>query len=172
MTGIVAAALGLLRRMPLIAWVVLALLAWGGMQQHLAGKRAAQLRERERAEAQARADTIRDALIEQTRRAEAVKGIADAAQQNARRLASDRDAARAAADDALRRLRDAAAVRASAGAADPAAGAGSAPAGAADVVPADVLGRCAARVLELADYADRARIAGAACEQSYRALTP
>lgn len=172
MTGIAAAALGLLRRVPLIAWVVLALLAWGGMQQHLAGKRAEQLRERERAEAQARADTIRDALVEQTRRTTAVEGIADAARQQARRAAADRQAARAAADDALRRMRADATLRAASGAADPAAAAGSAPAGAADLVPADVLGRCAARVLDLADAADAARRAGEACERAYDALTP
>ncbi len=172
MTGVAAVALGLLRRVPLIAWVVLALLAWGGVQQHLAGKRAAQLREREQAEAQARADTIRDALVETTRRAATVEGIANDARQQARRAAADRDAARAAADAALQRLRASAAVRAAGGAADPAAAAGSAPAGAADVVPADVLGRCAARVLDLADAADAARRAGAACERAYDALMP
>lgn len=172
MSAVAAAALALLKRIPAVAWVLLAVLGWGAWQKHQADAAAAELLKRQRAEEQARADTIRDALVESTRRTAATKGIADAAQQTARRLASDRDAARAAADDALRRLRDAAAVRDAGGAADPGARAGSAPAGPADVVPADVLGRCAARVLELADYADRARSAGDACEQSYRALTP
>lgn len=172
MTGLAAAALGLLRRVPLVAWVVLALLAWGGVQRHLAEKRAQQLQERERAEAQARADTIRDALVEQTRRAATIEGIAHDARSRAARAAADRDAARAAADDALRRLRADAALRASGGAADPAAAAGSAPAGATDLVPADVLGRCAARVLDLAELADAAGRAGSTCERSYDALTP
>ena len=53
----------------------------------------------------------------------------------------------------------------------PAVAAGSTPTGDAVDLLADVLGRADERAGELAEYADRARIAGQQCERDYDALT-
>jgi len=62
-------------------------------------------------------------------------------------------------------------VRAYARPSDPAASAAGTPAGDPVGVLADVLDRADARAGELADFADRSRIAGLACERAYDALT-
>ena len=72
--------------------------------------------------------------------------------------------------DAAVQLRQRAAVVAGSCAASAPALAGSAPAYAAGDLLADVLGRAADAAQQLAAYADAARVAGNACQQSYGAL--
>ena len=81
-------------------------------------------------------------------------------------------AAAAAAGRAADGLRQQLASFVSAAGADPATAKGGTPAGDPIGVLADVLERADSRAGILADYADRARIAGAACERAYDSLTP
>ncbi|KVH55294.1 hypothetical protein WK78_29510 [Burkholderia cepacia] len=99
--------------------------------------------------------------------------IARQQQGNAENASNQREQARAAADAA-----DAAAnslrkqvAELLARTRDPAAPAGSAAAGGALDLLANVLGRADQRAGDLAEYADRARIAGQQCERDYDALT-
>ncbi|MES2187247.1 MAG: DUF2514 family protein [Pseudomonadota bacterium] len=87
-------------------------------------------------------------------------------------LQTDRPRA-ASASDGVRRAAAAVANAARSGcpAGNPAPGKVSPPAGDPIGVLADVLGRADARAGLLADYADRARAAGAQCERDYDALT-
>ncbi|MCO1358811.1 DUF2514 domain-containing protein [Burkholderia multivorans] len=96
-----------------------------------------------------------------------------AQQENASHAAKERDQARAdaaaavTAADGLRKQVAGLVERAR----HPAATPGSAAAGDALDLLADVLGRADQRAGELAEYADRARIAGQQCERDYDALT-
>ncbi|MCW3641558.1 DUF2514 domain-containing protein, partial [Burkholderia cenocepacia] len=89
----------------------------------------------------------------------------DANQQRTAALA-DAFAARAAAGSLQQRVDQLAAA-----ARHPAVAAGSPAAGDALDMLADVLGRIDQRAGDLAEYADRARIAGQQCERDYDALT-
>lgn len=118
-----------------------------------------------------RADQLAQAVeagrAEERRRTAAQAGIANAAKQEAENARADARAARAAADG----LRQQAAALAGRGGAGCSAAAGNGtPAFDAAGVLADVLGRIDERAGILAEYADAARIAGQACEQSYDAL--
>ncbi len=96
-----------------------------------------------------------------------------AQQENADHAAKERDQARAdaaAAASAADSLRKQVAVLVER-ARHPAVAAGSSAAGDALDLLADVLGRADQRAGELAEYADRARIAGQQCERNYDALT-
>ncbi|WP_172705356.1 DUF2514 family protein [Variovorax paradoxus] len=120
------------------------------------------------AESQRLADRAQRA--EEQRRAAAVTKEATDAQSRITSLEDDLRGARAAADG-LREAAAGAAGRARAGACTTAAipdQPGADPLG----VLVDVLGRADKRAGELAEYADRLRIAGIACERSYDALTP
>lgn len=116
----------------------------------------------------ARADTKRALeFMEMAKtKANAMEGIASAARSDARRLAADAADAR----DTAGRVRNAAAAYARAWA-DAASAGGSAPAGAASDLLPELLARCAARAAELADLADRARLAGLSCERAYVEVT-
>jgi phage shock protein A len=81
------------------------------------------------------------------------------ANARATRLRRDGDSLRVAAEDLRQRVEAATA----AGRSETAA--------AALAVHADVLGRCERERAELADYADRSRAAGAACERAYDAMS-
>ncbi|MCA8240568.1 DUF2514 family protein [Burkholderia sp. AU32262] len=100
-----------------------------------------------------------------------------------RRVAAQSENAKYANQQRTAALADAFAARAAAGslqqrvdqlvaaARHPAAAAGSPAAGDALDLLADVLGRAGERAGDLAEYADRARIAGQQCERDYDALT-
>lgn len=108
------------------------------------------------------------ARSEEQRRQVAVEGIRRDAQEQIAAVAADA----AAADDAAGRLR----ARVAELSRRPASCAGAADGGeaadAARLVLADVLSRVDAAAGELAAYADRSRIAGAACEAAYDSLSP
>ncbi|WP_399677111.1 DUF2514 family protein [Xenophilus sp.] len=101
--------------------------------------------------------------------AERIEEVSTHAEAEKNALAADLAASRAAADG-LRTAAASAARRACprAAAADP--GQGQPGADPLDLL-VDVLGRADARAGELAEYADRARIAGQACERAYDAIT-
>lgn len=106
------------------------------------------------------------ARTEESRRVMRLQEAQDA--EHLARKAAQRDAVAArAAADGLRR----AAAGFSCLPGDPAASAGSAPAGPGPGVLPDVLGELAARADRLAEQADSARIAGQLCERAYDALT-
>ncbi|MCO1435458.1 DUF2514 domain-containing protein [Burkholderia multivorans] len=114
----------------------------------------------------AQAEAVAAARAEEQRRTAAQ-------QENANHAAKERDQARAdaaaaaSAADGLRKQVATLIERAR----HPAATTGSAAAGDALDLLADVLGRVDERAGELAEYADRARIAGQQCERDYDALT-
>ncbi len=115
---------------------------------------------------QAQLKAVTAARTEEQRRTAAQSEIANEASKQ--RDAARADAATAAsAADGLRK--QVAALVSRAGHSAPAAG--SAPADDPIGVLADVLERADQRAGELAEYADRARIAGQQCERSYDALT-
>ncbi|WP_205191608.1 DUF2514 family protein [Burkholderia sp. LMG 13014] len=123
------------------------------------------------------ADIRADAATAQTKAVEAARTEEhrrSAAQQEiAENASKDRDQARAdaaAAASAADGLRKQVAVYVER-ARNPAAPAGSTPAGDPIGMLADVLGRADQRAGELAEYADRARIAGQQCERDYDTLT-
>ena len=160
--------LGLAKGVPAWAWLLAVVLGWGGLQRcsaieakatfakakaQAAAEQSAQ-RERDVAETQRRTKTVMEAADAAT-----IQSTADRAAAGDARAALERVRRELAADQAKRR------------AADAAASPGSAPAIAADSVPAELLSRCGERVLELAAYADDARRAGRACERAYDAVS-
>ncbi|MDN7454851.1 DUF2514 family protein [Burkholderia cenocepacia] len=105
------------------------------------------------------------ARAEEQRRTAAQSEIANDANQQRTAALADAFAARAAAGSLQQRVDQLVAAR------HPAATAGSPAAGDALDLLADVLGRIDRRAGDLAEYADRARIAGQQCERDYDALT-
>ncbi|MBR8201701.1 DUF2514 family protein [Burkholderia vietnamiensis] len=106
------------------------------------------------------------ARAEEQRRTAAQSEVAKDANQQRTAALADAFAARAAAGSLQQRVDQLVAA-----ARHPAAAAGSPAAGDALDLLADVLGRADERAGELAEYADRARIAGQQCERDYDALT-
>ncbi|MCW3521255.1 DUF2514 domain-containing protein [Burkholderia cenocepacia] len=106
------------------------------------------------------------ARAEEQRRTAAQSEIANDANQQRTAALADAFAARAAAGSLQQRVDQLVAA-----ARHPAAAAGSPAAGDALDLLADVLGRIDQRSGDLAEYADRARIAGQQCERDYDALT-
>ncbi|MFS2047578.1 DUF2514 family protein [Variovorax sp. Varisp41] len=107
--------------------------------------------------------------MEEQRRAAAVTKEVEDAQARITSLEDDLRGARAAADG-LREAAAGAAHRARAGSCTATAGPGQPGADPLGLL-VDVLGRADKRAGELAEYADRLRIAGVACERSWDALT-
>ena len=162
-----ALVLARLAKVPAWAWVILALLAWGGWQRHAAISARDNLASYKQ-EVQAEFDKAKakDAA-ETSRRLKTLQEVADAAtiQSNANRV--DADGARAALD----RLRKQLAAGGHAGGGGAGAAASGASTNAAAVVPAELLVKCGERVVGLSEYADAARTAGQACERAYDSLT-
>jgi len=157
------ALLGMARIVPVWAWALAAILAWGGWQKHSATAAQATLRQHDAAIA---AETIKAQQAEMTetaRRLAAQKEITDEAQ--ARKRAADVAAAgaRSAADKLRAHL---AAIAASAASGNPAPALGR-QAG----QLAESLGQCVERYLGVAAIADDAINRGRSCERSYDSLT-
>lgn len=154
--------IALLRVIPIWVYIVAACLAWGGYQRWRANSAA-----QEYAQAQAAAATEREAAlqaaIEETARrlAAQAKATKDADEQTAKA----KTAAAGAAGAAQRLRAQLAAFAASATSSDPAASGAGATSGL-----AEILGECADRYRTVAVAADRAVIAGRACEQIYDSL--
>ncbi|MDN7729246.1 DUF2514 family protein [Burkholderia orbicola] len=126
------------------------------------------------------ADGVRVTTV--TAQAEKIKAVDAARAEEQRRTAAQSENAKDANRQRTAALADAFAARAAAGslqqrvdqlvaaAHHPAASTGSSATGDALDLLADVLGRADQRAGELAEYADRARIAGQQCERDYDAL--
>ncbi|MBU9340729.1 DUF2514 family protein [Burkholderia multivorans] len=135
-------------------------LAGGYFKGHADGARATA------AEAQkAQLDAVSAARAEEQRRTAAQQEIANDANQQRTAALADAFAARAAAGSLQQRVDQLVAA-----ARHPAAAVGSPATGDALDLLADVLGRADEAAGELAEYADRARIAGQQCERDYDAL--
>lgn len=149
----------LLSRVPLWAWAIAGLLAWGAWNGH----RAKSVREAfDKAKIQAEVETAR----ETGRRTARLQEITDA--EIIRRRSAEATAARLRASE--QRLRDSLAAAQAGGSPADTGGREAAPSD--PGMLADVLGECIGRVRTLALEADATRAAGEACQQSYEALTP
>lgn len=114
----------------------------------------------------AQLDAVAAARTEEQRRTAAQSEIANDANQQRTAALADAFAARAAAGSLQQRVDQLVAA-----ARHPAAAAGGPATGDALDLLANVLGQANQRAGELAEYADRARIAGQQCERDYDALT-
>lgn len=161
-------ATALLGRVPMWAWAVAALLAWGGWQRHQARSVQAEFTTAKVQAAADRAASAASAAQEGTRRVLAQQGAINAKDQE---LAAERAAAAAAADAGQRLRNQLAATRARCGAPHPPAVSSSAPAPAAEDLHAYVQRRLDEAADGIARYAGEAAAAGRACERSYDALT-
>ena len=163
------APLSLLARVPIWAWALAALLAWGGYHRWQAiGAKAEHKQAQERAALErSQADTA--AATEHARRLTAQTEISNEAIKQAE---SNRQAAVAATNAAGRLRQRIAAVQADAARRDPASAAGCQAAITATDMLADVQRRIDEAAGQLAQHADDARTAGSACERAYEALTP
>lgn len=155
--------LAFLKAIPWWAYAIAACLAWGGWQRHRANS-AAKIYQQAQIEAAKRTEAALAENIRETARrlAEQLKATQDA---EAKTIKARSDAAAAAgAAERLRQQLDA--IRASSA---PASDTTTSDAGTTDRL-AEVLGQCTDRYREVAAAADRAVIAGLACEASYNAL--
>lgn len=161
--------LGLLGKVPLLAWALAAALAWGGWKGWQHQRVRAQFDSAKAEAATDRADAVAKTAAENNRRLLAVQESSDAAHLQAQRDRVARAAAERAHTGLLERI---AALQAGSRPSDPtAAGQCQAATAAVDVL-ADVLRRADARAGELAAVADAAITAGQACENAYDSLTP
>ncbi|HGL4259589.1 DUF2514 family protein [Burkholderia dolosa] len=149
--------------LPYLLVALLGIAAGAGVA-HLVGAREIADMKADASKAQTKA--VEAARAEEQRRTAAQSEIAKDANQQRTAALADAFAARAAAGSLQQRVDQlvAAARHSTAAAGSPAAG------DALDLL-ADVLGRADEAAGELAEYADRARIAGQQCERDYDALT-
>lgn len=159
--------MALLRVVPAWAWVLMAVLGWGGWQRHQAHAAGAELLRLQASISLAREQALQASITETERRIAAQQEAVHAADLSA--SAARADAAGAAAVAA--RLRARLAAAANPRASDPAAAGQREAADETARVLADVLTRADERAGILAATADAHRIAGIACEQAYDALT-
>lgn len=155
--------LGIARAVPIWAWALAAALAWGGWQKHRATAIAAEFAQAQQQAAAEREQALAASIAETSRRLAAQQEATRRADNSLVKARGAAASAAASADGLRARL---AAIQADAGASHPAA----AGAGQTNRL-AELLGACADRHRDLAAAADRAIIAGHACEQSYSALT-
>lgn len=159
----------LLGRVPLWAWALAVVLAWGAWNRHQARSVRAEFDQAKVAAAAERAASAAEAAAESLRRRRAHQEIIDAAHLKSAQL----EASLAASADAGQRLRQRlAALDAQRCAGDPAAAGGGQAASAASDLRAELSRRLDQAADGVARFAERSSIAGSTCEQSYDALRP
>lgn len=160
---------GLLGRVPVWAWVLAVVLAWGAWNRHQARSVRAEFDQAKVAAAAERAASAAEAAAESLRRRRAHQEITDAAHLKSAQL----EASLAASADAGQRLRQRlAALDAQRCSGDPAAAGGGQAASAASDLRAELSRRLDQAADGVARFAERAAGAGETCEQSYDALRP
>jgi hypothetical protein len=157
----------ILRAVPLWAWALAAVLAWGGLQKASATRAAGKLATQQIQAERARGDALHGGLLEINRRLAAQQEAANAADEHLRRAV----AAAAAADRAGAGLRDAARAAAARACGPAAAAVGASASPPADML-ADVLGRLEEDGRAIAREADKRNTAGGECVGRYDALMP
>jgi len=155
--ALIRAALG---RLPVWIWAIALVLAWGAWQRHQVAAAVKKERAAETELVTLQRDAAQHSIDTLARTVAVTRKAVNEAQTSA---AADRAAAAAAAD-ARRQLLDRAAV-AGGGCAAAAAAPGSPTAGAAGLVPAELLDRVSLAAQQLAEIADDRRRAGLACER-------
>lgn len=142
----------MLKAVPVWVWALAAALAWGGWQKH-------QATEAQRAIAEQREEAMQATITETARRLKAQEGVT----RDADKAAAKARASAASAAASVVRLRER--LAATSASADP-----TAPSTGEAARLADLLGQCADRYVFVAGAADRAIVAGQACERAYESL--
>lgn len=153
----------ILRAVPIWAYVVAAVLAWGGFQKHRATVAAGVVAAQAQKAAQERETALAAAIQERDRRLSAQAEVVNHANVELDRVKADAGRTLSERDRLRARLASLQARKPDPGASAPAASP-------ADSLP-DLLGQCADRYASVAAEADRAIVAGLACQQSYESLT-
>lgn len=163
----VARLFSVLGGIPLWAWALGALLAWGGYHRHQARTVVTQLKDEHAQAALANATAEADRALEGNRRLNAKQGVIDDALKKRDAAAA---AARAAESARLLVNDQLDALQAEAGRRDPAAGGQCAPAEARAGLYAELYRSADLRAGLIAGEAEGYRAAGEACERSYESL--
>jgi hypothetical protein len=164
---VISAVMAFAKGVPILAWALMAALAWGAYQRHDAKSQERQKHAVIAKVAAEEAEGLRATIAESKRRVAAHQEIASAAQARVEELERSAAAARVV----VGRVRPAATAYAASAVSRGASAPGDCKAAedAANLF-AELLGRTANRAAELADLADRSRAAGQACEASYDTL--
>lgn len=152
--------LGWLRLVPLWAYAVAACIAWGGLQKHRATVAGDELRQLQQQVAAANAQALKASLDETQRRIDAQQEVITNANTANARIRADAD-----------RLRGLVARHSANAASAPASAGSCAAAESATGMCAQLLGAVIERSATIAEFADRSRAAGQACEAAYGSLT-
>lgn len=163
----IAPILSVLSKVPLWAWALAAVVAWGGWHRYRAIDARADF-QRAQVQAQAEhAEQLAQDAAETKRRTKAIMETSDAATIRSQNDRAAADAARGAADRLRQRL---AAVQADTRAVDTSTATGCQATIAAADLHSQVLERVVSAARHLGEYADAAATAGQACERSYDTL--
>ena len=153
-----------LRAVPLWAYALALVLAWGGFQKHRATVAAGVVAAQAQKAAQEREAALAASILERDRRLSAQVEVVNHANAEIDRVKADAGRTLSERDRLRARLAALQAGR-------PGAGASAPTASPTDSLPA-LLSQCADRYASVAAEADRAVVAGLACQRAYESLTP
>ncbi len=153
-----------LRAVPMWAYALALVLAWGGFQKHRATVAAGVVAAQAQKAAQEREAALAASILERDRRLSAQVEVVNHANAEIDRVKADAGRTLSERDRLRARLAALQAGRPGAGA--------SAPAASPTDSLSDLLSQCADRYASVAAEADRAVVAGLACQRAYESLTP